>query len=186
MNTATVSPENFPSLVLNADYRPLSYYPLSLWSWQDAVKAVFLDRVNIVSEYDRAVRSPSLEIKLPSVVSLKSYVRPAMYPAFTRFNVFLRDRFSCQYCGATDDLTFDHLVPRSRGGLTRWGNVVTACAPCNLKKGGKSSRKAGMVPGQKPYRPTVYELHRNGRLFPPNYLHQSWMDYLYWDTELEP
>ena len=94
------SPDAYPALVLNADYRPLSYYPLSLWCWQDAVKAVFLDRVNIVSEYERRVRSPSIEIKLPSVVSLKSYVRPALYPAFTRFNVFLRDRFVCQYCGA--------------------------------------------------------------------------------------
>ena len=99
----------FPALVLNADFRPLSYYPLSLWSWQDAIKAVFLDRVNIVANYDRAVHSPSLEMKLPSVVSLKTYVKPSTHPAFTRFNVFLRDRFSCQYCGARDDLTFDHL-----------------------------------------------------------------------------
>ena len=65
-------PESCPALVLNADFRPLSYYPLSLWSWQDAIKAVFLDRVNIVSSYDRFVHSPSLEIKLPSVVSLKN------------------------------------------------------------------------------------------------------------------
>ena len=64
-------PDSCPALVLNADFRPLSYYPLSLWSWQDAIKAVFLDRVNIVSSYDRAVHSPSFEIKLPSVVSLK-------------------------------------------------------------------------------------------------------------------
>ena len=55
----------------NADFRPLSYYPLSLWGWQDAIKAVFLDRVNIVSEYDKSVRSPSFEMRLPSVVSLK-------------------------------------------------------------------------------------------------------------------
>ena len=94
--TASASPGSFPALVLNADYRPLSYYPLSLWGWQDTVKAVFLDRVNIVSEYDRCVRSPSFEMKLPSVVSLKTYIRPARYPAFTRFNVFLRDRFICQ------------------------------------------------------------------------------------------
>ncbi len=188
MNVATASaaPGTFPALVLNADFRPLSYYPLSLWGWQDAVKAVFLDRVNIVSEYDRCVRSPSFEMKLPSVVSLKNYVRPALYPAFTRFNVFLRDRFTCQYCGDDQDLTFDHLVPRSRGGLTRWENVVTACAPCNLQKGGKLPGEAKMHPAQRPYRPTVFELHRNGRLFPPNYLHESWLDYLYWDTELEP
>ena len=101
-------------LVLNADFRPLSYYPLSLWSWQDAIKAVFLDRVNIVEHYDRAVHSPSFEIQLPSVVSLKSFVKPTTHPAFTRFNVFLRDRFACQYCHAHDDLTFDHIIRAPR------------------------------------------------------------------------
>jgi len=178
--------ETCPALVLNADYRPLSYYPLSLWCWQDAVKAVFLDRVNIVSEYDRIVRSPRSEFRLPSVVSLKTYVKPARFPAFTRFNVFLRDRFACQYCGAREDLTFDHLIPRSKGGQTTWENVVTACAPCNLKKGGKLPREAHMFPMREPDKPTVHELHANGRHFPPNYLHESWQDYLYWDTELEP
>ncbi len=179
-------PENSPALVLNADFRPLSYYPLSLWSWQEAVKAVFLDRVNIVSEYEHCVHSPSFEMRLPSVVSLKTYVKPALYPAFTRFNVFLRDRFSCQYCGSDEELTFDHVVPKSRGGQTRWDNVVAACSPCNLRKANAMPKACGMYPQQKPYRPTVHELHRNGRAFPPNYLHDSWLDYLYWDTELEP
>ena len=137
-----VSASGFPALVLNADFRPLSYYPLSLWSWQDAIKAVFLERVNIVANYDRAVHSPSLEMKLPSVVSLKTYVRPSTHPAFTRFNVFLRDRFSCQYCGDRDDLTFDHLLPRSRGGHTTWDNVVAACSPCNLRKGSLTPRRS--------------------------------------------
>ncbi len=91
-----MSPGAHPALVLNADYRPLSYYPLSLWAWQDTIKAVFLDRVNIVSEYDVAIRSPSFQMRLPSVVSLKSYVQPTRTPAFTRIKVFLRDRFSCQ------------------------------------------------------------------------------------------
>lgn len=186
-SVATATPSGgHPALVLNADFRPLSYYPLSLWSWQDAVKAVFLERVNIVSEYEHAVHSPSFEMNLPSVVSLKSYVKPALYPAFTRFNVFLRDRFQCQYCGDKDDLTFDHVIPRRMGGQTTWQNVSTACAPCNLRKGGKHPRDAQMHPALKPYRPTVYELHSNGRLFPPNYLHESWTDYLYWDSELEP
>ena len=148
VNAYAATPEAFPALVLNADFRPLSYYPLSLWSWQESVKAVFLERVNIVSEYDRFVRSPSFEMRLPSVVSLKTYVKPALYPAFTRFNVFLRDRFMCQYCGCKDDLTFDHLIPRSRGGQTRWDNVVTACAPCNLSKGGHLPHHAGMQPRQ--------------------------------------
>ena len=63
-----------PALVLNADYQPLSYFPLSTWSWKDALKAVFLNRVNVVSEYSQVVRSPSIEFKLPSVVSLKDYI----------------------------------------------------------------------------------------------------------------
>jgi 5-methylcytosine-specific restriction endonuclease McrA len=181
-----ISSGGYPALVLNADFRPLSYYPLSLWSWQDAIKAVFLDRVNIVEQYDRAVRSPSLEMKLPSVVSLKTYVRPSTHPAFTRFNVFLRDKFSCQYCGSRDDLTFDHLTPRSRGGHTTWINVVAACSGCNLRKGSMTPAESGMWPSQMPFQPSVHHLHRNGRLFPPNYLHESWLDYLYWDTVLEP
>jgi 5-methylcytosine-specific restriction endonuclease McrA len=183
--TIHVSPDAHPALVLNADFRPLSYYPLSIWSWQDAIKAVFLDRVNIVSEYDFAVRSPTFEMRLPSVVSLKTYVKPSRNPAFTRFNVFLRDRFSCQYCGTREDLTFDHLIPRARGGTTTWENVLTACSPCNLRKGSRDAKEIGMIPMQYPFRPTVHDLHNNGRLFPPNFLHQSWMDYLYWDTELE-
>ena len=183
---AAVSPGNWPVLVLNADYRPLSYYPLSLWSWQDAVRAVFLDRVSVVEHYDRFVRSPSFEIRLPSVVSLKTFVRANRQPAFTRFNVFLRDRFSCQYCGSREELTFDHVIPRSRGGQTTWQNVVAACSPCNLRKGGLMPADAGMWPAQTPFQPSVHDLHRNGRHFPPNYLHQSWLDYLYWDTELDP
>jgi 5-methylcytosine-specific restriction endonuclease McrA len=181
-----VSLESCPALVLNADFRPLSYYPLSLWSWQDAIKAICLDRVNIVSEYDRTIKSPSFEMKLPSVISLREYIRPARHPAFTRFNVFLRDRFQCQYCGCKDDLTFDHYIPRSKGGRTTWENVVTACAPCNLRKANRMPKDIKMFPHQLPFQPTVQDLHNNGRAFPPNHLHQSWMDYLYWDIELEP
>ncbi len=182
----TVSPEACPALVLNADFRPLSYYPLSLWSWQDAIKAVFLERVNIVSHYDKTVRSPSFEMQLPSVVSLKTYIKPSRHPAFTRFNVFLRDRFTCQYCSSREDLTFDHVIPRSKGGTTTWENVVAACSPCNLRKGDRLPGEAHMVPARIPYQPTVNDLHQNGRHFPPNYLHESWMDYLYWDSVLEP
>ncbi|MGB0507832.1 MAG: HNH endonuclease [Pikeienuella sp.] len=174
-----------PALVLNADYRPLSYFPLSLWPWQEAVKASYLDRVDIVAEYDEVVRSPSVEIRIPSVVVLKEYVRPAMYPAFTRFNLFLRDRFECQYCGATGEMTFDHVVPRSKGGRTTWMNVVACCSPCNLAKGNKLLKQARMHLRNEPFKPTAEKLRNVGRRFPPNYLHDSWMDYLYWDAELE-
>ncbi len=186
MNIAVPPADAHPALVLNADYRPLSYYPLSLWSWQDAVKAVFLDRVDIVAEYDREVHSPGFSMKLPSVISLKTYVHANRHPAFTRFNLFLRDNFQCQYCGSTSELTFDHLLPRSRGGKTTWDNIITACSTCNLRKGGKLAKHANMSPRHMPYRPTIYDLQNNGRRFPPNYLHESWMDYLYWDTPLEP
>ena len=180
-----ISPQACPALVLNADFRPLSYYPLSLWGWQDTIKAVFLDRVNIVQYYEKTIRSPNWEMQLPSVVSLKTYIKPARHPAFTRFNVFLRDRFTCQYCGAHDDLTFDHVIPRSKGGRTTWSNVVTACAPCNLRKGNLLPRQAGMLPLTPPVEPSSIRLQEHGRAFPPNYLHDSWRDFLYWDSELE-
>ena len=178
--------EKCPALVLNADFRPLSYYPLSIWCWQDAVKSVFLDRVSIVSNYKRKIRSPSFEMNLPSVIALKSFIQPSKNPNFTRFNVFLRDKFSCQYCGDKKDLTFDHLLPKSRGGLTDWNNVVTACSSCNVRKGGKLYKDCDLKLATTPYAPTVEDLHRNGRHFPPNFLHESWMDYLYWDIELQP
>jgi len=180
--------DSCPALVLNADFRPLSYFPLSLWSWQEALKAVVAERVNVVSLYDRAVRSPRWEMYLPSVISLKEYIPATRRPAFTRFNVFLRDRFSCQYCGdgfSSHDLTFDHVIPRSRGGRTTWDNVVTACAPCNLLKGNRLPRDARMFPLVRPLQPSTFLLQDHGRAFPPNYLHESWRDFLYWDTELE-
>jgi 5-methylcytosine-specific restriction endonuclease McrA len=179
-------PEACPALVLNADHRPLSYYPLSLWPWQEAVKAVFMDRVTILSQYDREVHSPTFTMRLPSVVALKKFIAPARRPAFTRFNVFLRDRFACQYCDSPADLTFDHVLPRSRGGLTTWENVVTACAACNLRKGGRLVRECNMVPRRWPRMPSVHELQEHGRSFPPRHLHETWRDFLYWDTELEP
>ena len=176
---------HFPALVLNADYRPLSYYPLSLWPWQDAVKAAFLDRVTIVSEYEEVVRSPSTVIRIPSVVVLKDYVAPQKQVAFTRFNLFLRDEFRCQYCGSKGDLTFDHVVPRARGGITSWENVVAACGRCNLRKGSRSLKQVGFTLRRPPRRPASGELMNMGRKFPPNHLHESWMDFLYWDAELE-
>jgi len=150
-----------------------------------ALKAVFLDKVQILSEYDCVVHSPSMEMRLPSVIALKKFVRPSVYPAFTRFNLFLRDKFTCQYCGSHSDLTFDHVVPRCEGGRTTWTNIATACSHCNIKKGRRTIKGAGMHLNRKPWRPTTFELNDCGRAFPPNYLHGSWLDYLYWDAMLE-
>ena len=178
-------PRNHSALVLNADYRPLSYCPLSLWPWQTSLKAAILNRVSVISEYDKVARSPSIQIRLPSVVALHDFVRPAARPAFTRFHLFLRDEFMCQYCGSTSELTFDHVVPRSLGGKTTWTNVVTACAPCNLSKGARPLSASGKRLRRKPKRPSSEQLLNAGRKFPPDYLHQSWMDFLYWDAVLE-
>ena len=185
MNTAL---NNCPALVLNADFRPLSYFPLSIWTWQDAVKAVISDRVSVLSEYETEVHSPSFTMALPSVIALRDYIRPSRQPAFTRFNVFLRDKLTCQYCGTSfnaQELTFDHVVPRSQGGRTTWENVVTACSPCNLRKGGRTPEQAHMPLRRSVRQPSTYLLQENGRSFPPNFLHESWNDYLYWDMELE-
>ncbi len=175
----------WPALVLNADYRPLSYLPLSLWPWQEAIKAAWLDRVQVVAEYEREVHAPSRSMRLPSVVVLRNYIQPRRRVAFTRFNLFLRDRFECQYCGAKGDLTFDHVIPRLRGGVTSWENVVAACARCNLQKGARLLEQTGLRLARKPVRPTAEELRNAGRRFPPGYLHESWADFLYWDAELE-
>ncbi|MBL8641680.1 MAG: HNH endonuclease [Alphaproteobacteria bacterium] len=184
----TVTPlDKCPALILNADYRPLSYYPLSTWSWQEAVKAIFRETVIVISEYARVVRSPGMEMKLPSVLVLKEYVSTERTPAFTRFNVFLRDGWICQYCNTrhkTDELTFDHVIPRSRGGRTAWTNIVTACQCCNSKKGNLLPKECKMYPLSQPREPSIFELQERGRKYPHNFLHESWSDFLYWDSEL--
>ena len=123
---------SFKTLVLNADYKPLSYFPLSICNWKESIKAVFLEKVSVISEYNEIVRSPSIQIKIPSVIALKEYVICSRKPAFTRFNVFLRDEFKCQYCSARNNLTFDHILPKSKGGNTTWENVITACSDLSL------------------------------------------------------
>jgi 5-methylcytosine-specific restriction endonuclease McrA len=110
-------------------------------------------------------------------------VRPKVRVAFTRFNVFLRDRFRCQYCGEQHlrgELTFDHVVPRADGGQTCWTNIVAACSPCNARKD-----RLHLKPLREPFEPSQHDLLAAQRLFPPNFLHESWVDFLYWDVELE-
>eukprot|EP00188_Purpureofilum_apyrenoidigerum_P005461 Plantae.Rhodophyta-Purpureofilum_apyrenoidigerum.ctg7123.p1 GENE.Plantae.Rhodophyta-Purpureofilum_apyrenoidigerum.ctg7123~~Plantae.Rhodophyta-Purpureofilum_apyrenoidigerum.ctg7123.p1 ORF type:complete len:288 (+),score=22.96 Plantae.Rhodophyta-Purpureofilum_apyrenoidigerum.ctg7123:60-866(+) len=182
---------SFPVLVLNADFQPLSYLPLSIWPWQEAVKAYYLDRVQILATYENEIRSPSVSLKLPSVVCLRSYHKNVYKgtPAFTRFNVFLRDGFCCQYCRQpyrSQDLTYDHVVPKKHGGKCNWNNIVAACIHCNGKKGSKMLKDLpDLNLKKKPNIPTTYDLQLQARKYPPKYLHESWRDYLYWDTPLE-
>lgn len=178
-----------PTLILNADYQPLSYYPLSVCSWEDAIRHVVKGTHTVVAEYDTLIRSPSVTMKQPSVLALKKYCPPTQKVVFTRFNVFLRDKFTCQYCHAKfpngHGLTFDHVVPRANGGKTTWDNIVGACESCNARKA--AAKAVGVwAPLHKPHKPTIFELQDNGRHFPPSFLHETWNDYLYWDTELEP
>jgi 5-methylcytosine-specific restriction endonuclease McrA len=180
---------HLPALVLNADYRPLSYLPLSLWSWQEAIKASLSGRVRVVAEYDKIIRAPSMSMRLPAVCLKRFQQSTVSRAAFTRFNVFLRDSFQCQYCGTSGpitDLTFDHVVPRSRGGKTCWRNVVTCCTACNRRKGGKLPHEIpNMTLQRQPYVPLYCELQEVARKFPPRFLHETWADYLFWDVPLQ-
>ena len=175
-----------PALILNADYRPLSYFPLSLWPWQEAIKAVYLKRVNVAAEYEEVVRSEKLTLPLPSVIVLKNYVVPTKTVPFTRATLFLRDEFTCQYCGYKGkDLTFDHVVPKSRGGKTRWDNVVAACQSCNLKKAAKTTSQAGFKLKKVPTKPSPEVLLNKGKKFPPSDMHKSWNDFLYFEKDFD-
>ena len=175
-----------PALILNADYRPLSYFPLSLWSWQEAIKAVYLKRVNVAAEYEEVVRSEKLTLPLPSVIVLKNYVVPTKTVPFTRATLFLRDEFTCQYCGYKGkDLTFDHVVPKSRGGKTRWDNVVAACQSCNLRKAAKTTSQAGFKLKKTPTKPSPEVLLNKGKKFPPSDMHKSWSDFLYFEKDFD-
>jgi len=174
----------YPALLLNADFRPVSHFPLSIVSWQEAVSGLFRHRLTVVAEYDQVARSPSRTVRLPSVVALKRFRSARHGVPFTRYNVFLRDRFTCQYCLAVSraaDLTFDHVRPRSLGGETSWDNVVAACRPCNTRKAASMS----MRPRTPPKAPTMREMLRARRGVPMGHLHESWFDYLYWDVELD-
>ncbi len=186
----TVPVGNLRTLVLNADMQPLSWAPLSVWNWQQGLVAVLQDRVIQLKTYDDVlVHSASQSFEVPAVVALKSY-RKRKRVSYTRFHVFLRDEFRCQYCGRqfpAKDLTFDHVLPRSRGGGSGWGNIVTACGPDNLRKGCKTPKEAGMKLLRQPFEPSPRQLDSIARRLPlvKDALHQTWLDFLYWGSELE-
>ena len=125
-------------LLLNGNGKPVSYFPLSTLDWKTAIKLIFTRNVVIVKNHeDWVVRSPSVEVEVPSIIMLKRFHKFQNYVKFSRSNVYLRDMYKCQYCLDIFDvnqLTLDHVIPRSKGGQTEWQNIVTCCKSCNTKK----------------------------------------------------
>jgi len=130
------------------------------------------------------VKSPSTEIKLPSVIVLKNFAKTYAQkePALTRRNLFMRDDFKCQYCDKclpASQLTYDHVHPRKLGGKTTWTNTVTACSACNNAKGSLllSELKGKMRLKKEPRVPRWGELYASSKRFPPKRMHESWADF---------
>ncbi len=184
--------------MLNADFRPLSTWPPSLWPPEDAVLAVLKDKVTVIESWEAAFRSPSRTIAVPKVVALKQYVPVHAEPKFCRRSILVRDRFTCQYCGRRfrpEELTFDHVVPRSASGRTCWTNILPACVTCNGIKGSRPanhSGRRGVIPADRrlrplkePRRPTTEELLRAGLECLPRQLAEDFGSWLYWTTELD-
>lgn len=166
-----------PILLLNA-----SYAPLGVVSWMRAVCLLFTAKAETVAEQERVVASPSVRLRLPSVLRLVGKVKHrARKVRLSRRNLFLRDGHVCQYCGRVlpaAHLTMDHVVPRAAGGPTRWENLVTACIDDNQRKGGRTPDEAGLrllrspqVPGWSPAEQIVMlhgpEVPEDWRIFLP-------------------
>jgi len=165
-----------------------SYEPLRVISWKRAFTLLTLGKVEVVEEYDRNIRTCYLVFKMPAVVRLVNAFRRHRHPVrFSRVNVYARDRYRCQYCGVKESLsslTFDHVIPRSRGGTTSWTNVVAACVACNHKKGNRTPAEAHLRLIKEPVQPRwvpAVTLQISMRSVP-----EAWTDYLYWTGALAP
>lgn len=186
------------TLVLNADYRPLATWPLSLIPARDGVAAALNDSVSVLEEWDAVLRSPSIEVRVPKVVALRQYAPVDALPKFCRRSILLRDRYRCQYCGeqfSSQDLTFDHVIPRTSGGKTVWENILSACVPCNTMKRdslpnfsgqrGKVSKCGSLRPLKSPRQPTTAELLRSGLEFLDAETRADYGSWLYWNADLK-
>lgn len=183
------------TLVLNADWTPLE-----VWDWREAVCALVRGAASVAASYDGTpVRSPTCSFALPSVLVRRRYVRTDRPAALTRRNVFLAYAelrptglaWRCALCGAAarrHELTFDHVVPRCRGGGSEWNNLALACAPCNGRKGSRTLAEAGMrllVPPRAPTEREVNQARLHADLLDPP---AEWRDFLseaYWEAVLE-
>ncbi len=164
--------------MLNADGSPISYLPLSIISWQDSIKYIVLEKATVLEFYeDWVVHSANWETNVPSVMILREYEKRKTGVRFSKHNVFLRDRYICQYCG--DDVsrktaTLDHVLPVSHGGKTIFENTVCACADCNSNKGNNKK----IIPKSKPYKPTYFQLVDRRKKLKWDLQHPSWANYL--------
>ena len=164
----------------------ITYEPLRIINWKKAITMLCLGKVEVIEEYHQEIHSISFTIKLPSVIRLLKMVkRPNSPVKFSRHNIYARDGYRCQYCGKrfpVEELTYDHVLPKSRGGKTEWGNIVTCCIECNRKKGGRMPAEASMKLIRNPKRPTWVPAIRITVGF--REIPQTWRDYLYWNIEL--
>ena len=164
------------TLLLNADGNPLSVAPLSTLTWQESIKLVWLDRINVLEWHqDWQVHSPNITMTVPSVIMTREFVKQRVNTSFNRSNVYLRDNYICQYCKhmfSYKDLTLDHVIPKSKGGTLTWENTVTACRKCNNAKGSHTHVK----PYKIPKKPVFYELV-NG-INPAHIDHNIWFKYI--------
>lgn len=162
------------------------YEPIKVISWQRAITLLTLGKVEVIEEYDDEIRAVSLVIKIPAVVRLlRAFRRHAKPVKFSRINIYARDGYKCQYCGTKctiSELTYDHVVPRAKGGRTTWENIVTCCYPCNYQKGNRTPTEAKMALRSTPTRPEwvpAVTIRVSTRSMP-----DAWRDYVYWTGEI--
>ena len=172
------------TLVLNSDGSPLSLLPLSVVLWQDAIRIIYTGSVTILHEYENwIVRAPSWQTHVPAVLMTTRYIKVSRFVGFSAEMVHLRDGYRCQYCGEqfpSDRLTLDHVKPKSKGGKLTFDNVVSACSPCNCRRGDDESIRPRTIP----YRPTYMQLVARRRRMPVTVPHESWIPYIGWEPSL--
>jgi 5-methylcytosine-specific restriction endonuclease McrA len=161
-----------PVLVLNQ-----SYEPLNLCRTRRAIVLVFCGKAEVVENSRGELHSVNHVFQIPSVIRLIYMVkRPYHQKKLSRFEVFNRDQYACQYCGQqSKELTLDHVIPRRWGGKHSWDNVVSACIPCNRRKGGRTPDEARMKLLRQPRSP------RNDGFYIPCHIfnsHSEWQKYL--------
>ena len=162
-----------PVLVLNQNYEPINVCHV-----RRAVVLIDRGKAELLVNGNGEVRTPRLVIPAPSVIRLIQMVkRPVMQRRLSRRDIFIRDSYTCQYCGKTGhDLTLDHVVPRVRGGLHTWDNIVAACIPCNHRKAGRSPKEASMKLLKEPRAPRPNPYY----LFQRRPVQDEWRPFMPW------